>query len=101
LRLRPTFHLDLAELGANGVVQVREATLDLLRPELWEHLIAALFYRRHDRITRRVACVSCFELYRNAAIKASSGGLYYASVKFGQSRELVHHHMIVEGLHDR
>ena len=27
--------------------------------------------------------------------------LYYASVKFGQRRELVHQHMIVEGLHDR
>ena len=29
-----------------------------------ENLIAALFYRGHDRIMRRVACASCFELGR-------------------------------------
>jgi hypothetical protein len=27
-------------------------TVDLLRPEFWEHLIAALFQRRHDRTQR-------------------------------------------------
>jgi hypothetical protein len=74
-------------------------TRDLLRPEFREHLIAALFYRGHDRIMRRVARASCFELYHVGSIKAWSGGLYYASVKFGQSRELANQHMIVEGLH--
>jgi hypothetical protein len=34
------------------------------------NLIAALFYLGHDRITRRVACASCFELYHVGAIKA-------------------------------
>jgi hypothetical protein len=38
-------------------------TLDLVRPESWEHLIAALFYRGHDRITLRVTHASYFELY--------------------------------------
>jgi hypothetical protein len=43
-------------------------TLDLLRPEIWEHLIAALFYGGHDRITRKVACALCCELYHVGAI---------------------------------
>jgi hypothetical protein len=79
----------IARFVAPNLAELAAETLDLLRPEFWEHLIAALFYRGHDRITRRVAFASCFELYHVGAIKACSGGLYCASVKFGQRRELV------------
>jgi hypothetical protein len=60
---------EIARFVAPNLAKLAE-TLDLLRPEFWEHLISALFYRGHDRITRRVACASCFELYHVGAIKA-------------------------------
>jgi hypothetical protein len=65
----PSHKQEIARFEAPNLAEPAQ-TLDLLRQEFWKHLIAALFYRGHDRITRRVACALCLELYHVGAIKA-------------------------------
>ena len=38
--------------GVTAYLAETAETVNLLRPEFWEHLIAALFQRRHDRTQR-------------------------------------------------